>query len=234
MSNDARTRTLSRSSLISAFVAAAVSFSSLGHASPLAIGTIESFDSRNATVVVLGQRLAIKSATLIAGAKSYPAAHAIRLLQPGAVVWVDGELNKDGTANVASLTVLPETNVPGATQLFVVGVVKAIDRTGKVRIGDLTVDTTPTLGETNSTTRVGDLIEVLGVQSSKNGVVGCRGCCATSAALIKAWVALGSTELAVPDSTELAALALRVSVAQDSTESVAPGSTESVAPGSTA
>jgi hypothetical protein len=166
MKTSARPRILYASSVISAFVVAAT-FSGLSHAAPIAIGTVDSFDSSSATAVVLGQRLNIGSATLIAGTKSYSAAKGVRLLTPGAVVWVDGEFKQNGTARVSSLTVLPDLNVPGATQVFVAGVVKAVDRTGKVTIGSLKVDMTPAL----ATAHVGDFVEVLGTQPAAGGVL---------------------------------------------------------------
>ena len=168
MSTSARMRALTRSSLIAAFVAAAA-FSSISHAAPLAIGAIENLDSRNATVVVLGQRFKIDSATLVAGTKSFAASKAIRFLAPGSLVWVDGELKEDGTACVDSITFLPEANVPGATEVFVAGVVKGIDRTGKVTIGNLKIDATSLLADASSALRVGDAIEVLGSQPAAGG-----------------------------------------------------------------
>ncbi|MBX5463799.1 MAG: hypothetical protein IRZ28_22265, partial [Steroidobacteraceae bacterium] len=139
-------------------------------AAPLAIGTVEKFDSKTSTIVVLGQTYQIGSAKLVAGKKTYPASKAIGLLSPGALLWVDGELRQGGKPKVDSLTVLPETNTPGATQLFVAGVVKSIDRSGKARIGALSVDITPTLGSLGSSVHPGDAIEVLGIQPVPGGV----------------------------------------------------------------
>src|SRR5262245_24829807 len=159
-----------RHSITALAFAASASVANLSHASPLAVGTVEKFDSKSASVVVLGQSYSIASARLTAGSKSLSATQGLRLLAAGALVWVDGEFQSDGTVHVASLTVLPETNVPGSTQLFVAGVVKAVDHTGKVRIGNLTVDITPTLSSTARNARVGDGIEVLGVQPAGGGV----------------------------------------------------------------
>jgi hypothetical protein len=146
--------------------------SSLSQASPLAIGTIEKIDPKNASVItVLGQKYSIASAKLVAGNKNLPAAQGVRFLVPGAVVWVDGELKADGSTQVASLTVLPDANVPGATQLFVSGVVSAIDLTGKAKIGDLIVDLTPTYGSGAESIRVGDVVEVIGIQPASNGAL---------------------------------------------------------------
>jgi len=160
---------LQRFAVASAFVYAA-SFSSLASAAPLAIGTIESIDARSSSLVVLGQKFSVATATLVSGSKSYSAGKAAQFLAPGTLVWVDGELASNGTAKVASITLLPETNVPGSTQVFVAGVVKAVDSTGKVKIGSLTIDTTPTIGTFEGTISVGDSVEFLGVQPAANGL----------------------------------------------------------------
>ncbi|HVX91256.1 MAG TPA: hypothetical protein VHC20_06580 [Candidatus Paceibacterota bacterium] len=161
---------LRRSAVALAFAASA-SIATLGHASPLAIGTVENFDSKNGSVVILGQRYPLGSAKLIAGSKSLPAAQGLLLLAPGALVWADGEFRKDGSVQLTSITVLPEINVPGSTQLFVAGVVRALDQVGRAKIGDLTIDLTPTLATSTKATRVGDAVEILGVQPSAGGVL---------------------------------------------------------------
>jgi hypothetical protein len=165
----ARTAFLRRSVLTLAF-AASVSMADLGVAAPLAVGTVDKFDRNSSSITVLGQNYSVASAKLIAGSQSLPAVQGLRLLASGALVWVDGEFRNDGSTQVSSLTVLPEANVPGSTQLFVAGVVKTVDQTGKVKIGNLTVDITPTLSSSTQTARVGDAIEVLGVQPTASGV----------------------------------------------------------------
>ena len=170
MSTRMRARSSHRTFLALSFVAAAA-LTTPSFAAPLAIGAVEKFDSKASTIVVLGQTYEVGSATLVAGKKSYPASNAIRLLAPGALLWVDGELRRDGKAKVDSLTVLPETNTPGATQLFVAGVVKSIDRSGRARIGALSVDITPTLGSLGSAVHPGDVVEVLGIQPIAGGVL---------------------------------------------------------------
>ena len=165
-----RSRPVLHRCVVTTVFVAAVSFSSLASAAPLAIGTVDQVDSRTSSIVVLGQKYSVASAKLIAGNKSYPAIQGVRFLSQQSLVWVDGEIAKDGTAKVSSITVLPEANVPGATQVFVAGVVTAVDRTGKVKIGGLTIDTTPTVGASNTTIKVGDKLEFLGTQPVANGL----------------------------------------------------------------
>jgi hypothetical protein len=166
-----RARDVLHRSVLTTIFAAAASFSSLIQAAPLAIGTVEQIDTRNSSIVVMGQKYAVGSVKLTAGSKSYPAMQGARLLSSNALVWIDGELKKDGSSKVASLTVLPELNVPGSTQLFVAGIVKSIDRTGKVKVGTLSIDTSPTIGSTNSSIKVGDTLEFLGVRPVANGAL---------------------------------------------------------------
>ena len=150
---------------VSALVSA-ICITNLSHASPLAIGAIENVDSKTASVVVLGQRFSVSSATLVIGTKSFAAAKGVSLLAPSALVWVDGEFRKDGSTQVVSLTVLPERNTPGSSELFVAGTVNSASRTGTIKIGALTVDVTATLASVH----VGDKVEVLGTQPVVNGV----------------------------------------------------------------
>ncbi len=158
---------LHRCVVTSLFLAAA-SFSSLASADPLAVGTIEKIDRANATITVLGQKYSVGTSKLIAGSKSYPAIYGAQLLVADAVVWVDGTLTKDGKAKVSTINVLPETNVPGATQVYVAGVVSAVSLTGAVKVGSLTIDTTPIIG---ASFRVGETVAFVGTQPVPNGVL---------------------------------------------------------------
>src|SRR5690349_9579997 len=94
-----RTTVLQRCVLATAFAYAA-SFSNLTHAAPLAIGAVEQVDTRTSSIVVMGQKYSVGSVKLIAGSKSYSAIQGARLLAPGALVWVDGELQRDGSTKV--------------------------------------------------------------------------------------------------------------------------------------
>src|SRR5262245_31600778 len=123
MSFRQRTAVLQRYVSISIFVGAA-SLSSWAHAAPLAIGAVYKVDARTSTVTILGQKYSVANTKLVAGKKTFAAIQGLSLLSPEALVWVDGELNKDGSAKVASLTVLPDRNIPGASQVFVAGLVK--------------------------------------------------------------------------------------------------------------
>jgi hypothetical protein len=159
-----------RGFLLSSIALALASIAHVSVASPLAIGPVERFDSKTASVVILGQSYSIASAKLIAGSKSMPATQGLKSLAAGALVRVDGALGLDGTAKVGSFTVLPETNVQGATQLFVAGVVKTLDATGKLTIGDLRIDINSALSSRTTEVRVGDAIEVVGFQPVSSGI----------------------------------------------------------------
>jgi len=162
-----RTRISVNRCVVASVLATAASFSGLASADPLAVGTIEKIDRATSTITVLGQKYSVSTSKLIVGQKSYPAILGAQLLEFDAVVSVDGTLSKEGKAKVSRIDVLPEANVPGATRVYVAGVVSSVSLTGAVKIGSLTIDTTPIVG---ASLKVGDAVEFVGTQPVINGV----------------------------------------------------------------
>src|SRR5688572_20839468 len=109
-------------------------------ADPLVIGAVDKYDAKTSIISVLGQQFKIDSAALIAGTKSFPLSRASWLAVSNALVRVDGTRNADGSVRVTSVFVLPETNAPGSTEVFVSGVVTAVTNTGTISVGDLNID----------------------------------------------------------------------------------------------
>jgi hypothetical protein len=142
------------------------------HATPLAIGVVDSVDKRAGTISVLGQRIRIDSAQLVAGSRTLPASKGVSLLAPDAVVWVDGTVSR-GVAHAERVYVLPERNVPGATLLFVAGVLSGTDSTGIATIGQLRVDLNP-LG-LSDIPAAGSYVEIVGVQPVPRGILLAQG-----------------------------------------------------------
>ena len=139
-------------------------------AEPLAIGPVERFDNKTNTLVVLGQQFPLDSASVIVGDRRVDARAVKRLLSDGAVVWVDGEL-VDGSPRVRTIHLLPEHDVPGATQLFVSGVVRAITPAGLLRIDGLLVDATVATSRVGGVpVQAGDVVQVFGTQPLPRGV----------------------------------------------------------------
>ena len=156
-------------SCVAAFVFAAISFTNESVASPLAVGAVEQVDLKNSTVVILGQQFHVSAGTLIASQASYPAAISLTALPQNALVWVDGEERASGS-RVDALIVLPESNVPGASQLLLTGVVSSVSSDGQIRVGKLKVDINQTLSSGGAPVAVGDVVEVAGTQPTAQGV----------------------------------------------------------------
>ena len=157
-------------SCVAAFVFAAISFTNESVASPLAVGAVEQVDLKNSSVVVLGQQFHVSAGTLITSQASYPAAISLTALPQNALVWVDGEEKASGSTRVDALIVLPESNVPGASQLLLTGVVSSVSSDGQIRVGKLKVDINQTLSSSGAPVAVGDVVEVAGTQPTAQGV----------------------------------------------------------------
>jgi len=157
-------------SCVAAFVLAAISFTNESVASPLAVGAVEQVDLKNSSVVVLGQQFHVSASTLITSQASYPAAISLTALPQNALVWVDGEEKGSGSTRVDALIVLPESNVPGASQLVLTGVVSSVSSNGQIRVGKLKVDINQTLSSGGAPVAVGDVVEVAGTQPTAQGV----------------------------------------------------------------
>src|SRR5271163_2333393 len=120
-----------------AIALAAIPYSSESFALPLAVGAIEQVDLKSSSIVVLGQQFHLSASTLITSQAAYPAAVSLAALPQNALVWVDGEEKASGSTHVDALIVLPESNVPGASQLLLTGVVSSVSSDGQIRVGKL-------------------------------------------------------------------------------------------------
>jgi hypothetical protein len=153
-----------------AIVLAATSFANSSVASPLAVGAVEQVDLKTSSVVVLGQQFHVGAATLVTSQVSYPSAISLADVPKNALVWVDGEETASGSTSVDALIVLPESYVPGASQLLLTGIVSSVSNDGQIRVGKLKVDVTQTLTSDTSQLAVGDLVQVSGTQPLSQGV----------------------------------------------------------------
>ena len=76
-----------------------------------------------------------------------------------------------GWIEATEVFVSPETYVPGATEVFVTGIPSSINyRLGTARIGELTVDYTPSLGGSRFG-GIGAAITVIGTQPALGGTM---------------------------------------------------------------
>ena len=151
---------------IAAFVASAL----LGtaQASTLAVGPVDHVDLRASTVTVLGQTYKIAASTSVKNSKGTPVS--LASLAPDTIVSIDGSESANGAATVVSVTSLPQLDVPGATRLFVTGVVTSETATGQVKVGNLVVDINSTLTNGSQEFAVGSFVRITGTQPNPGGL----------------------------------------------------------------
>ncbi|HWF99969.1 MAG TPA: hypothetical protein VN691_12315, partial [Steroidobacteraceae bacterium] len=134
---------------------------------PLAVGPVEHVNLKSSTIVVLGQTYSISPAAL---SKSHGSAAGLSALTAGTLVIVSGTESASGKAKVQSLKVIPQLDVPGATQLLITGVVTGVSDVGQIRIGKLNVDINATLTSDKQPVAVGELVQVAGTQPTGDGL----------------------------------------------------------------
>jgi hypothetical protein len=125
-------------------------------------------------LTVLGQTYEVKpTAAVVIGDKRFTAAQSMKFLSLGAYISIAGTDAVDGRHEAEEIIISPRMYVPGASAVFVSGVVTAYDSTlGVAQIGSLLINTTPLLASNPSQhISVGSHIEVLGTQASLGGVV---------------------------------------------------------------
>ena len=125
-------------------------------------------------LTVLGQTYQVKpTATVVIGDKRLTAAQSINFLSPGAYVSISGKDGVNGTHEAIEIIVSQRMYVPGASTVFVSGVVTAYDSAlGLARIGSLLINTTPASASNSfQGISVGSRLEVLGTQAALGGVV---------------------------------------------------------------
>ena len=151
---------------IAAFVASAL----LGtaQASTLAVGPLDHVDLRASTVTVLGQTYKIAASTSVKNSEGTPVS--LASLAPYAIVSIDGSESANGSATVLSVTSLPQLDVPGATRLFVAGVVTSESATGQIKVGNLNVDINSTLASGAQKFAVGSFVRITGTQPNSGGL----------------------------------------------------------------
>src|SRR5579872_2606155 len=114
--------------------AVALTFAGGAQGAELAFGPVQQINVKTSTLVVLGQTFHIGPHTLVA-TKANQAGHiSLGDLSLGALVSVNGTETRSGKSQVQSVIAASELNVPGATQLYVAGVVSNINSVGQVTI----------------------------------------------------------------------------------------------------
>jgi hypothetical protein len=146
-----------------------------GHAQELAVfGPVEQSSPTASSITVLGQTYGVTpSVAVVIGAKRYSVAETFRLIRSGTYVSIVGSQTADGKLLAKEILVSRRAYVPGASEVFVSGLVTAFDiSTGVAQIGPLKIDTTTFL-PTNSAEAfaVGSHIEATGKQALPGGVL---------------------------------------------------------------
>jgi len=122
----------------------------------LLAGPLQSYNAQTHTAVILGQNVPI-------GTQSLP--------QAGLTVSVFGTINTDGSFNVSSISG-GNVYVPGATDVFLTGVVKTSNpMLDLITVGGATVDLTLALASGGAMPPVGAAIQLVGTQPSIGGVI---------------------------------------------------------------
>jgi len=123
----------------------------------LLAGPLQSYNAQTGTAVILGQNVPIS-------AQSLP--------QPGLTVSVFGTINSNGSLNVSSVGG-GSLYVPGATEIFLTGIVKASNLLFEtVTVGGVTVDLAPALAASGAPMPpVGAIIQLVGTQPVIGGVI---------------------------------------------------------------
>ncbi|MDH3806547.1 MAG: hypothetical protein OEU90_13890, partial [Gammaproteobacteria bacterium] len=122
----------------------------------LLAGPVQSIDRENGTFVSIGQTVVF-------------AGQDLGTLRVGDFVSVSGSISGAGRIDATEVLVSPETYVSGSTIVFVTGIPSSIDFSlGTVRIGELTVDYTPSLSGARFD-GIGAAITVIGIQPALGG-----------------------------------------------------------------
>jgi hypothetical protein len=141
----------------------------------LVSGPVESIDFAQQSVVILGQPIRLSSRTSYfvgsvenAASASRVDQRAVRLFGGGRVVAV---WSNDGT-NATAVLISRERFVPGSTQVFLAGVVTAVDQSrGYATVGHTQVDLTAALYRGSLDVSTGDTLRVIGTQPVPAGVI---------------------------------------------------------------
>jgi hypothetical protein len=152
-----------------ALFASAAIFTGSARAGSLAIGPVEQVNLKSSTIVVLGQTYHLGSSTHLTE-KATASVVSLGSVTPGTLVAVDGVESAAGSATVHNVILLPQLDVPGATQLLVTGVVSAGSNVGQIRVGGLRVDINATLTSDSQEPAVGQLVQAVGTQPTARGL----------------------------------------------------------------
>ena len=155
------------------FVALFLTLPMIGVAQHRAVlGPVEKIDLKQSSITVLGQKFVVTDATRFAvNGVELPSKATFRLLSTDRMVYVEG-LDPKIRSAATSIILTNVRYVPGATEVYVVGPVEEIfASSGRIRIGDLRVDTTSISPDAASRLGVGSVSMFSGIQPVVGGML---------------------------------------------------------------
>ena len=143
-------------SALLASIGIALAAHAVDESSLLVIGPVDIILPKEHAAVILGQKVFLKSP---------------ELLTIGETAVVFGKLGPNG-AVVASDVRHQGPYVAGATKVLLTGIVHKSDASvGHAQVGGITVDLTPAMAFGPVSATVGDIVQVVGIQPSSNGLI---------------------------------------------------------------
>ncbi|MBA3563691.1 MAG: hypothetical protein H0W33_06725 [Gammaproteobacteria bacterium] len=137
------------------------------------VGPIDAVNTEGDVFQALGQQIVITEATLFTQTNGSLNGTSNDLWRPGRgdLVAVSGRVLMSGIIIASTIRSVHSQNVPGATSLYLKGMLNLVDQTvGTATIGGLTVDYTATLSRISSAlVRPGNIIELIGIKPLEGG-----------------------------------------------------------------
>jgi len=129
------------------------------------LGLVANTDEASGSLVVSGQTVRLTSTAKLAPASDGAQS---RLPAKGVLVAVYGAVNSDGTISASEIDVVAQPYVPGATTLYVRGIVHSANPSlGRAQVGNLSIDYTGSLyAASASAIQAGSIAEFAGLQTS--------------------------------------------------------------------
>ncbi len=141
-----------------------------------AIGPVEKVSGPDSTFVVLGHTFHLPTTLRASSLTSFGVSEKVTGLRVGAYVAVSGKQLADGTLIARSIKPLNEEYVPGASEVFIQGTVDQYSpATGVAQIGSVQIQVSQALAGSAASIRIGDLIELTGIQALAGGPVWAQG-----------------------------------------------------------
>jgi hypothetical protein len=151
---------------------ASLSFSAVSAQTTYVAGPVERISYETSQITVLGQIYIVDShTTIVETAERTARSLTLGQIRLGRFIAVEGN-SKTSPTHANKITLANAEYVPGATPVFVAGAIdQAPNLLGRIMIGKLEIDVSSAAPEVVSAIRIGNHIEVTGIQPSPKGLV---------------------------------------------------------------